>query len=108
MATKSVCDRCGKEINIGKKSWLRAKSIVSEVVVGKRVEVYSYNRDGFYDMCNDCTKAFKLFMNGNKVFGETRVLRTIYPGRDVYPDEIGAESIPADIAQKLGLQQKED
>lgn len=34
-------------------------------------------------------------------------LRKKYPGRDVYPDEIGEERIPADIAQKLGIEPKE-
>lgn len=34
-------------------------------------------------------------------------LRNKYPGRVVYPDEIGEERIPADMAKKLGVEPKE-
>lgn len=65
MARKTFCDRCGKEIK--PRSLFRPNGKEYDVVLHYTLERYGLGTKR-WELCYDCAKAVKLFLNDHKAY----------------------------------------
>lgn len=62
MASKLVCDRCGKAITQNAKSWMKYKVVYGAVRILLPSDLYDKNEIEC-DLCKECTESFLEWVN---------------------------------------------
>lgn len=69
MATKKVCDRCGKEIDVLKQTWLRLRPYKYNLLVDADYTPYYHD----YDLCYDCAMKLQKFLRNEIDIPEAKI-----------------------------------